>query len=100
MPKINSRMIEWLIMAVTKLSNILNSARLFQKAVLEIQTKSVGPIEVGKLTRRHWNALNEPIVSDLKNDLLEKIKKPEGSLQVLLQNNLNPTLQLLQPHKR
>ena len=37
--------------------------------------KSLGPIEVGKLTKRHWNALNEPIVSDLKKRVSRKTKK-------------------------
>ena len=49
-----------------KIINYSEFREVISKAVLEISSKSLGPIEVGKLTRRHWNALNEPVVSDLK----------------------------------
>ena len=61
-----------------KVINYSEFGEVIAKAVLEISTKSLGPIEVGKLTRRHWNALNEPIVSDLKKRVSRKNKKARG----------------------
>ena len=49
-----------------KILNFSEFREVIKNAALEISTNSLGPIEVGKLTRHHWNALNEPIVSDLQ----------------------------------
>ena len=49
-----------------KVINYSGFREVIAKAVLEISNKSLGPIEVGKLTRRHWNALNEPVIQDLQ----------------------------------
>ena len=61
-----------------KILNFSEFREVVQSAALEISTNSLGPIEVGKLTRRHWNALNEPIVSDLKKRVARKNKKARG----------------------
>ena len=61
-----------------KILNFSVFREVAQSAALEISTNSLGPIEVGKLTRRHWNALNEPIVSDLKKRVARKNKKARG----------------------
>ena len=34
-----------------------------------------GPIEVGTISRRHWNALKEPTVNDLKVRVVKKKKE-------------------------
>ena len=83
-----------------KVINYSEFREVIAKAVLEISQKSLGPIEVGKLTRRHWTPLNEPVIQDLKNGCLKKIKKPGANPQVRLQKWPNLTLQPLLQHKR
>ena len=58
-----------------KILNYSEFREVIKNVALEIQSKSLGPIEVGNLTRRQWNALNKPIVSDLKKRVARKNKK-------------------------
>ena len=57
---------------------VLNYAQfrgIIRSVASEIQSNSLGPIEIGNLGRRHWNALKEPEISDLKKRVVRKKKK-------------------------
>ena len=58
-----------------KILNYSEFREVIRYVALEIQSKSLGPIEVGNLTRSQWNGLNEPVVSDLKKRVARKNKK-------------------------
>ena len=51
-----------------KILNYAEFRDIIRSVASEIKSKSLGPIEIGNLGRRHWNALNEPVISDLKNE--------------------------------
>ena len=57
---------------------VLNYAQfrgIIRSVASEIQNNSLGPIEIGNLGRRHWNALKEPGISDLKKRVVRKKRK-------------------------
>ena len=83
-----------------KILNYSEFREVIRNVALEISSKSLGPIEVGNLTRRQWNALNEPIVSDLKKRVARKNKKARGKSAGPPAKQPKPTLQLLQLHRR
>ena len=58
-----------------KILNYLEFRDIIRSVASEIKSKSLGPIEIGNLGRRHWNALKEPIISDLKKRVVRKKKK-------------------------
>ena len=58
-----------------KVLNYSEFRDIIRSVASEIKSKSLGPIEIGNLGRRHWNALKEPIISDLKKRVVRKKKK-------------------------
>ena len=58
-----------------KVINYSSFRDIIQQAVLEISQKSLGPIEIGALTRHHLNVLKEPTTHDLNKRVSNKNKK-------------------------
>ena len=58
-----------------KILNYLEFRDLIKSVASEIKSKSLGPIEIGNLGRRHWNTLREPVINDLKKRVVRKKKK-------------------------
>ena len=48
---------------------------IIRSVASEVVTNNLGPIEIGGLSRRHWNALKEPTIVDLKKRVVKKKKK-------------------------
>merc|ERR1711888_71988 len=58
-----------------KTLNYLGFWSIIRSVANEVRVSDPGPIEVGNLTRRHWNDLKEPSVNDLKHRVVKKKKK-------------------------
>ena len=54
----------------------------------EVKVNNLGPIEIGGLSRRHWNALKEPTIVDLKKRVVKKKKKTRA--KSVKKRNQNP----------
>ena len=51
------------------------------------EIRNLGPIEIGGVCRRHWNALKEPTIVDLKKRVVKKKKKTRAkSVKKQIQN--------------
>ena len=61
-----------------KILNYAEFRDIIRSVASEIKSKSLGPIEIGNLGMRHWNALTEPVISDLKTLVTRKKKKAWG----------------------
>ena len=61
-----------------KILNYAEFRGIIRSVASEIKSKSLGPIEIGNLGRRHWNALREPLITDLKKRVLRKKKRAHG----------------------
>ena len=48
---------------------------IIRSVASEVKLTDPGPVEVGNLGRRHWNALKEPTIIDLKKRVVRKKKK-------------------------
>ena len=58
-----------------KTLNYLGFRAIIRSVANECIVDTPGPIEVGTISRRHWNALKEPSVNDLKTRVVKKKKK-------------------------
>ena len=48
-----------------KTLNYLGFWTIIRSVANEVRTTDPGPVEVGNLTRRHWDALKEPTIIDI-----------------------------------
>ena len=48
-----------------KILNYAEFRGIIRSVASEIKSKSLGPIEIGNLGRSHWNALREPLITDI-----------------------------------
>ena len=51
---------------------------IIRSVAAEVKLTTPGPIEIGNLGRRHWNALKEPSIIDLKKRVVKKKKEGCG----------------------
>ena len=58
-----------------KTLNYLGFRSIIRSVANEVRVSNPGPVEVGNLTRRHWNNLKEPSIIDLKKRVVKKKKK-------------------------
>ena len=58
-----------------KTLNYLGFRSIIRSVANEVRVSDPGPVEVGNLTRRHWNDLKEPSIIDLKKCVVKKKKK-------------------------
>ena len=58
-----------------KTLNYLGFRTIIRSVANEVRLTDPGPVEVGMLTRRHWNALKEPSIIDLKKRVVKKKEK-------------------------
>ena len=58
-----------------KTLNYFGFRGIIRSVASEVKLNDPGPVEVGNLSRRHWNNLKEPSISDLKKRVVKKKKR-------------------------
>ena len=64
----------------TKALNYLGFRSIIRQVANDCITSQPGPVEIGALSRCHWNNLREPSVSDLKTRVQKKKKKNRSKI--------------------